>query len=368
MPAKWQQWYPHDIDAWQSSATIQALSHAGYRAYHNLIQRQYQSDDGMLPASDRDLAKLSRVGEEWKMVRKEVLACFKRLGDRLFSPRQYAEWSRANLVHKKRLDAAEATNKRRRAVTDTVTATVTGTVEQRSAAHNTVHRQDNTNTEEQEPQRAAEHAPPQAVDPETTNTLVERIICAHPKSRLRNLKPTEVRQRDQAAVLEAMMEEIKASGAGSAAVLAMMLERTEILAENVPRSEWRYFKDVSEFFRNHDYRLEPEDFAKGKSDGRNGRAGKGEQYIAPANERVSAGVAAARAAARRSADRASGRVNGEHDGGVSAPGAGDGGGSVPDGVRGPGEAPRNSAARDGPAVIPDPPEILSPSERSGRGT
>lgn len=197
--------------------------------------------------------------------------------------------------------------------------------------------------------------------------LVKEIVCAHPKSQLRLLKPNEVRPGQETAVLQAMTHEIDRSSCTAEQALRMMLERTRMLAEKVPKTQWRFFKDVTEFYLAHEYRMEPEEFRRGDGNGRAGRTGKGEQHIAPANERVSAGVAAARAAAQRSADRASGRVDGEHDGRLSAPGAGDGRGSVPNGFRGPGEDVWAPGVAERAQAIPNAPEVLSPSERSKRG-
>ncbi len=86
-------------------------------------------------------------------------------------------------------------------------------------------------------------------DPEERPTLVRQIVCAHPKSRLRSLQPREVRHAQEVAVLEAMAAEIHATGQTDIAGYSqMMLSCTELLAEKVPRSEWRFFREVCEFF------------------------------------------------------------------------------------------------------------------------
>lgn len=118
-----------------------------------------------------------------------------------------------------------------------------------------------------EPQKKAaaqEHIEPPADDAVgfDASDLVAKVVCAHPKSRLRSLRPSEVSQAQAVAVLDAMAAEV-AAGATAADALAMMLERTQLLADKVPRSEWRFFKDPAQFFRNRDYRLEPEDFTGG---------------------------------------------------------------------------------------------------------
>src|SRR6476620_8160014 len=50
------QWYRHNIDRWQGSAEINALSCEGYRAFHNLVMYQFQRPDRLLPDDERTLA------------------------------------------------------------------------------------------------------------------------------------------------------------------------------------------------------------------------------------------------------------------------------------------------------------------------
>lgn len=90
---------------------------------------------------------------------------------------------------------------------------------------------------------------------EEVATLVDEIVCAHPRSQLRNLRRNEVRSIQQSAVLQAMRDEMKADGLTAVEALGSMLSRVQSLAEKVPRQEWRFFKDIPEFFRNHDYRM-----------------------------------------------------------------------------------------------------------------
>lgn len=99
---------------------------------------------------------------------------------------------------------------------------------------------------------------------EEVATLVDEIVCAHPRSQLRNLRRNEVRSIQQSAVLQAMRDEMKADGLTSVEALRLMLSRVQLLAEKVPRQEWRFFKDIPEFFRNHDYRMPSGHFSTGK--------------------------------------------------------------------------------------------------------
>ena len=103
---------------------------------------------------------------------------------------------------------------------------------------------------------------------------VNAIVCAHPKSVMRNLRPSEVRQRDQVAVIEAIGDECEAGQCSEVEATQMILQRVQMLADKVPRPEWKFFKDPSEFFRNRDYRLEPEDFSGRGMNGSNIRKSK----------------------------------------------------------------------------------------------
>lgn len=113
MPTGWQKWYPHQIDAWQSSATVQNFTDAAYRAFHNLLMEQYQQPDGMLPGDSALLAKMSRAGTKWSKEREplstieeEVRSCFKvHKSGRIYNERQYTEWRWARAETKKRKKA-----------------------------------------------------------------------------------------------------------------------------------------------------------------------------------------------------------------------------------------------------------------------
>lgn len=100
MAGKWQLWYPHKIDAWQGSATIQTFTDAAYRGFHNLIMEQFQAPDGMLPDDDRQLARMSRLGVEWETVKDEVRPALTSNGTgRIYSATQYHLWLDASARH-----------------------------------------------------------------------------------------------------------------------------------------------------------------------------------------------------------------------------------------------------------------------------
>lgn len=195
--------------------------------------------------------------------------------------------------------------------------------------------------------------------------LVRKCVCAHPKSLQRSLKPNEVSQRDETAVLEAMASEISASGCTGPDALQMILSRTQMLADKVPRAQWRYFKDASEFFRNHWYRLEPEEIAS-----REPGNGTGKQHNrGAAVGRVNRSGAGFGAVTERRVAQATGTDAAATVSSVPASGSGAGNsGDIFRDVREPGDSARNEESRDGPAVVPDAPEILPPSQRSVRGT
>lgn len=202
-------------------------------------------------------------------------------------------------------------------------------------------------------------------DPEKIPSLVNKIVCAHPKSRLRNLKEREVKQGQQVAVLAAMVDEM-GQGVTEADALAMMLERTEMLAEQVPRAQWRFFKDVVGFFRDHDYRLEPDQWAKEGSNGRsNASVGRG-----AAVGRVERGLESLRQAAQESGDHSVRDDDGGDDSVLPPSGdPGSDGETVSDGVPADGPDARHKPAEGGAAGHSQGtgPEILPPSKRSKRG-
>jgi hypothetical protein len=122
LASEWQQWYKHKIDAWQGSATIQTLTDAAYRAYHNLIMAQFQQEDGMLPNDDLRLAKMSRAGARWSEPREclptiseEVRASLTSAENgRLFSPTQHRIWCDARDKHLECVERMERLNRVKR--------------------------------------------------------------------------------------------------------------------------------------------------------------------------------------------------------------------------------------------------------------
>lgn len=94
-PAKWRDWYPHKIDKWRGSLAVQGMSDGAYRGYHNLLMSQWQSLDGMLPAADKELARLSGLFSRWKDFREEILDNFQKVDDCFFDADLKASWDHA---------------------------------------------------------------------------------------------------------------------------------------------------------------------------------------------------------------------------------------------------------------------------------
>jgi hypothetical protein len=103
-PAKWRDWYPHKIDKWRGSLAVQGMSDGAYRGYHNLLMSQWQSFDGKLPITDKELARLSGLFSRWNEFKEEIMENFieEEEGDRLLNVVQYAEWQRAKQISEKK--------------------------------------------------------------------------------------------------------------------------------------------------------------------------------------------------------------------------------------------------------------------------
>src|SRR5690349_20560268 len=106
---------PHDIDSWQGSANIQALSDLAYRAVHNLLMDMWKQPDCSLPIEDRELAKRSRIAQRWAECRDEVMEYFSdRTEDGRVTHRVLLKkWNEAREVYEKRQNAAKKTNSSR---------------------------------------------------------------------------------------------------------------------------------------------------------------------------------------------------------------------------------------------------------------
>lgn len=84
---------PIDIDAWCGSTNVSSLSDRSYKAYTYLLMAQWQSSDGMISTDDPEIAKTARIRQSyWMEIKEEIMPFFKVEGERMFSPRCYADW------------------------------------------------------------------------------------------------------------------------------------------------------------------------------------------------------------------------------------------------------------------------------------
>jgi hypothetical protein len=68
--------------------------------------------------------------------------------------------------------------------------------------------------------------------------------------------------KDSTAVFEAIRAEVEAAGVGHQEAADGLLAIMRTFAEVIPREEWRFLKDVCEFFRSFDYRRDPSEFCR----------------------------------------------------------------------------------------------------------
>lgn len=181
MAERWQQWMPHDIDKWQGSANIQALSDLAYRAVHNLLQDMWKQPDCALPLDDRDLAKRSRVAGRWVECRDEVLEYFSdRTPEGSLTHRVLlVAFEKAQQVYAKRSDGAKRTNASR---SPTIERGGERTQSERTASRNadTVTRTGTSTEQKQKPSRDKREPDPRHV---SFRTAIE-AYAAHMRVKL----------------------------------------------------------------------------------------------------------------------------------------------------------------------------------------
>ena len=292
MPAKWQTWMPKVIDAWCGSRNVQGLSDAAYRAYDNLLMAEWQSEDGSLPSDDKYLAKASAMFGRWADVKDEVLEMFQREGTRIFSPRLRQEWQRAQTVHAKKSAGGGDNNKQsdldfedngpnrradsaksRSGVRYTATATST-----------------TTSTKPQNQIPRAEPRPFNLLNPldnVEVESMINRIAVAHPRNQMRGTQISEVVYGHQAAIIQAMKDEMARTEAAPMVCLQMILDRVELHAAEVSPERYQFFKDLPRYFALHEYRLEPSHF--NREDRNNGNQSKGDSTMAALKRSLQAG-------------------------------------------------------------------------------
>ena len=91
---------------------------------------------------------------------------------------------------------------------------------------------------------------------ETLRNLANQIAVRHPRSRLRNWTERNVGHADRVAVLEAMQDEAQQTGVTMAAAGRMMLDLLDAWDE-IPREKWQFVAAIPKFYKQGDYRLQP---------------------------------------------------------------------------------------------------------------
>lgn len=228
MANKWQIWYPHIIDAWQGSATIQTFSDAAYRGYHNLIMAQFQSEDGKLPDDDKQLAKASRLGDRWETVSHEIRETLTSDGNgRVYSRTQFDLWTDAHNKHLEHVARMEEINKRRNEARNKA----------RDDARNDTRSDDVTST-----------ATDAATTPATTETVTERVTetetkktktCAPASAALSPVEPvTPAMWEGQPLALETVIGELWIVPAADCVAWADAYPGVNALQELLKMREW----------------------------------------------------------------------------------------------------------------------------------
>lgn len=101
---------PLFVDDWLTSDAVDGFTLAQEAAYMRLLLRQWKAPNGMLPKNETELARMSRLGEQWKKLGRPIIArCFVKRGDGLVNLRCRTEWERARA---RSSQAAEAARKR----------------------------------------------------------------------------------------------------------------------------------------------------------------------------------------------------------------------------------------------------------------
>jgi uncharacterized protein YdaU (DUF1376 family) len=342
MAETWQQWYPHKIDKWMGSANVMELTPAGYKAFHCLIQAQFQSEDGMLPANDRELAKLSRVKAHWAEIREEVMELFETAGDRIYNSVMLREWHRAREVHIKRLESAKRGGRKpdgNRTETERKPNGNRTETERQPNAH-TVTEQNRTEQKEKgasPPQSAPGRSYEADELPDGLPAMHYGLALLDRLDMVADLVPIQLKQAAGGAVANyAKSQQIRPA---KAVERLIPLARAAI-AEGVKLKFW--LEDCG--WENH-----------GKTQ-RNG-----------ASARVGKSISAIEAAVAKRVGRAAGDAPGADDGGLSPPRAGSGAGDVLGGVGADRDGARHSEAARGSPGHPVGVEVVSPSQRTGGG-
>lgn len=149
-------WYRHNINKWQGSAEVMALSSDGYKAFHSLLMYQFQRPDGLLPNDERVLRIQSRLtASAWEDCKAEVLELFEPIGEgKIANMPMYSEWEWSRDHREMCLERAssggKARKEQREASLKSALSTPEADLERRKAVLKSATIQNNTEQENKE--------------------------------------------------------------------------------------------------------------------------------------------------------------------------------------------------------------------------
>lgn len=287
------QYYKWLWQAWRSNRRVQRMHYIARGLYRELLDEQWS--EGSIPPDLFELADIcgcpkSVMQEHWP----EIEPCFVQREDgRLVNPKMETVRTDKDATRIKQSEAGKASAAakalNRQAKSTDVQQTLSG-LEQPLYRREEKSREEQRREEERENERATEPpTPPPPVTPPPppptpanalnpmanadVSELVTRIVVSHPRSAMRKTRWNEVTISQTSAVLKAMRDEMDAIGASPMECLEMIANRVEGHARDVPIEQHQFFKDVEEYFRLHEYRLESEYFnRKVKENGTSNRS------------------------------------------------------------------------------------------------
>jgi len=130
MQAAWQKWFPFQIDAYLSSAKVQAMPHAARSGLNYLLARMWQTPDCSIPGDEKSLREnADMTSEEWVQYGPYILEKLTLTEDgRLTNEKQHSEWLKARTIHEHRRQATIEANFRRWHPEESVKGSVTDSV------------------------------------------------------------------------------------------------------------------------------------------------------------------------------------------------------------------------------------------------
>jgi uncharacterized protein YdaU (DUF1376 family) len=100
----WFQFYWSD---WLTSPAVDAFTLEQQGAYLRLLIHQWDTPDGILPNDPAELARISRLGGEWRQLGRPILRrCFDKVPGGWSNPKIRKIWQRARIKSQKTAAAA----------------------------------------------------------------------------------------------------------------------------------------------------------------------------------------------------------------------------------------------------------------------